>query len=39
MYFSDLIPKFHDLDILEPEFLKGDSVILVLEKVKAIEEA
>lgn len=39
MYFSDLVPKFHDLDVLEPEFQKGDSVILVLEKVKAIEEA
>jgi hypothetical protein len=39
IYFSDLVPKFHDLDILEPEFSKGDSVILVLEKVKAVEDA
>lgn len=39
MYFKDLIPKFHDLDILEPEFKRGDAVILVLEKPKAIEEA
>ena len=39
MYFEDLIPKVHDIDILEPEFSRGDSVILVLEKIKAIDEA
>lgn len=39
VYFKDLVPKFHDLDILEPEFAKGDSVILVLEKTRAVEDA
>jgi len=39
LYFKDLIPKFHDLDCLEPEFAKGESVIIVLEKSRAIEDA
>ena len=39
MYFKDLVPKFHDLDILEPEFKRGDAVVLVLEKQKAVDEA
>lgn len=37
--FGDLLPKVHSLSLLEKEFSKGDSVLLVFEKAKAIESA
>lgn len=37
--FGDLQPKVHNLAILEKEFTKGDAVLLVFEKAKAIESA
>ena len=37
--FQDLIPKVHSLDVLHMEFKRGDSVLMVVEKPKAIEEA
>ena len=37
--FGDLIPKVHSLAALEKEFLRGESVLMVLEKAKAIESA
>ena len=37
--FSDLVPRTHSLDTLEGEFKRGESVMLVLEKQKAITEA
>lgn len=37
--FGDLAPKVHNLAMLEKEFLRGDSVLAVLEKAQAIESA
>jgi len=36
--FKDLCPKTHSMSTLETEFNRGDSVLLVLEKTKAITE-
>jgi len=36
--FKDLAPKTHSLSTLEGEFNRGESVILVVEKTKAITE-
>lgn len=36
--FKDLAPKTHSLSTLETEFNRGDSILLVLEKTKAITE-
>jgi hypothetical protein len=38
-HFSNTIPRVHNLDVLEIEFKKGDAVILLVEKEKAVEEA
>ena len=37
--FGDLQPKVHNIVVLEKEFTKGDAVLLVFEKAKAIESA
>lgn len=37
--FQDLIPKVHSLELLDMEFRRGDSIVMVVEKPKAIEEA
>lgn len=37
--FGDLAPKVHSLAVLEKEFLRGESVLMVFEKAKAIESA
>lgn len=37
--FGDLIPKVHNLAVLEKEFFRGESVLMVLEKAKALESA
>jgi hypothetical protein len=37
--FKDLVPRVHNLEMLSNEFSRGDSVLLVLEKTRAIEEA
>lgn len=37
--FKDLVPRVHNLEMLNNEFTRGESVIVVLEKTKAIEEA
>jgi len=37
--FEDLVPKVHSLELLDLEFKRGDSVFLVVEKAKAIDEA
>lgn len=37
--FGDLVPKVHNLAVLEAEFLRGDSVLMVLERAQAIESA
>lgn len=37
--FKDLVPRVHNLEMLSNEFTRGESVLLVLEKTKAIEEA
>jgi len=37
--FQDLVPRVHSLEMLQNEFVRGDSILMVLEKVKAIEEA
>lgn len=36
--FADLVPRTHSLETLEGEFKRGESVMLVLEKQKAITE-
>ena len=39
-HFKDCMPRLHNLDHLEQEFKRGDSVMLVLEKPgKAVEAA
>jgi nucleoside diphosphate kinase len=37
--FKDLVPRTHNLEMLSNEFSRGDSVLLVLEKTRAIDEA
>ena len=37
--FGDLVPKTHTMSVLEGEFNKGDSFLMVLEKSRAVEEA
>ena len=37
--FKDLAPRVHNLEMLSNEFTRGESVLVVLEKSKAIEEA
>ena len=37
--FQELVPKVHSLELLDMEFKRGDSVLIVVEKPKAIEEA
>lgn len=37
--FEDLVPKVHSLELLDMEFKRGDSVLVVVEKAKAVEEA
>lgn len=36
--FGDLAPQVHSLDLLDVEFRRGDSVLLVVEGAKAVEE-
>jgi len=36
--FADLAPRIHSLETLEGEFKRGESIMLVLEKQKAITE-
>lgn len=36
--FKDLVPRVHNLDMLSNEFTRGESILVVLEKSKAIEE-
>lgn len=38
-HFGSLIPRLHNLEILEHEFKKGEAVVLVLEGSKAIDES
>lgn len=37
--FKDQCPRNHNLDVLESEFKRGDALLMVVEKVKAVEEA
>lgn len=37
--FGDLAPKVHSLSVLELELLRGESVLMVLEKAQAVESA
>jgi len=37
--FQDLVPRVHHVDILHAEFRRGESVFLVVEKTKALEDA
>ena len=37
--FKDQVPRIHNLDTLESEFKRGDALLMVVEKVKAVEEA
>jgi len=37
--FKDQVPRVHNLDVLEAEFKRGDALLMVVEKVKAVEEA
>lgn len=37
--FKDLVPRVHSLEVLDSEFKRGDAVLLVVEKAKAIAEA
>jgi hypothetical protein len=37
--FQDLVPRVHNIEMLGLEFKRGESVLVVLEKAKAIEEA
>ena len=36
--FADLVPRTHSLETLEGEFKRGESILLVLEKQKAVAE-
>lgn len=35
--FGDLIPKIHTLEVLDIEFKRGESILIVLEKTKGLE--
>ena len=37
--FKELVPRVHSLEVLESEFKRGESVIFIVEKSKAYEEA
>ena len=37
--FKELVPRVHNIETLENEFKRGDSVVIVVEKPKAYEES